>query len=324
MTTRRQLLAASAGLPALILAQRVPGSPPVLELATPPGLPGVYLHRLQRSHPTLAGHRLALRTWRNPDQLRTWVAAGRIHGSASPTNVAANLHNRGFDVGLLDVSVWGLLYVLVADGDAGAGLAQLRGRRVGIPFRDDMPDVVFRRVLQAAGIDPQADLEAVYLGTPVEAAQMFLARRLDALVLPEPAVSLVRERAGMLGIALAELDLQMLWAERLGGEPRLPQAGTLCARALAEAQPGLVEALGAAMAEAVEWVATNPEAAAEAAADALDLPASALAAALARARLAHRPARAARTALEAFLGRVAELEPDLIGGGLPGERFYLA
>lgn len=324
MTTRRRLLAAAAGLPALALARRVAAASPTLELATPPGLPAVYLHRLLRNHPTLAGHRLALRTWRDPGQLRTWVASGRIDGSVSPTNVAANLHNRGFEIGLLDVSVWGLLHVLVAGGETDAGLGQLRGRRVGIPFRDDMPDVVFRRVLQAVGLHPGDDLEPVYLGTPVEAAQMFLARRLDALVLPEPAASLVRERAGMLGIGLAELDLQQLWAEHLGGAPRLPQAGTLCSRGLAEAEPELVAALSTALAEAVGWVGANPEAAAEAAADDVDLPAPALAAALGRARLEHRSARAARSDVEAFLGGVAELKPALIGGGLPGAGFYLA
>ncbi|MDN3519464.1 ABC transporter substrate-binding protein [Aquisalimonas lutea] len=324
MISRRRLLAAAAAAPAATLMRPVRSRSRTLELATPPGLPAVYLHRLVQQDPVLEGFRLALRPWRNPDQLRIWIASGRIAAAASPTNVTANLYNRGVDVGLVDVTVRGMLHVLVAGRSTANGLASLRGLRVGIPFRDDMPDVVFRRLLEAAGIDPVKDLEAVYLGTPVEAAQMFLARRLDALVLPEPAATLVRERAELVGIPLATLDLQAVWADRFGGEPRLPQAGLLCERRLAEREPGLVQALVAASADAVAWVTAHPGAAAEAASEVTGLPASAVATALGRARLGHRTARAARPELEAFFSRMAEMDPELIGGTLPGDDFYLA
>lgn len=324
MISRRRFLVTAAALPTIVAVRPAPAAAASLEIAVPPGLPAVYFHRLVRTDPTLAGHKLALRNWRDPGQLRTWVASSRISAAASPTNVAANLHNRGIRAGLLDVSIWGLLHVIIADGDGQGGLEQLRGTRVGIPFRDDMPDVVFRRLLRANGIEPGADFEAVYLGTPVEAAQMFLARRLDALVLPEPAATMVRHRSAGLGIRLAEIDLQRLWARQFDQEPGLPQAGTLALPTLTEDDPSLTEALSESIADAVGWVGSHPGAAAEAAADAVGLPASALAEAIERARVDYRPATVSRPALESFFERVAELEPDLIGGKLPDDTFYLA
>lgn len=324
MTSRRRFLAATAALPVVAVSPRLVAGERTLELATPPGLPAVIMKRLVDQQTKLAGYSLALRTWRNPDQLRAWVAGQQVDASTAPTNVAANLFNRGAGFGLLDVTVWGMLHVLLAGGSDDAGLDSLLGQRIGIPFRDDMPDVVFRRLLQTAGIDPKTDLKIVYLGTPMEAAQMFLARQLEALVLPEPAATLVRQRSQVMNLTLGMIDLQKVWAEQFNTEPRLPQAGMLCETGLARDDPGLGRALTQASADALASVTADPRPAAEAASELTGLSAAAVVESLGRARLRHQTASAARPALDAFFERLHELQPELIGGKVPGDGFYLA
>ncbi len=45
--------------------------------------------------------------WTNPDQLRALALNGKVDFIALPTNVAANLYNRGAPLALLNVSQWG-------------------------------------------------------------------------------------------------------------------------------------------------------------------------------------------------------------------------
>lgn len=321
---RRRLLKLAAGL-ATLAALPVSGlaAGSSLRAATPYGLPQVILARALQ-HEGLAewfGER-ELRAWRDPDQLRAWVAGGEVQLTATPTNVAANLYNRGVEVGLLNVNVWGTLGVLAERGPL-AGIEDLAGRHIGVPWRGDMPDLVLRYLLGRLGMEVGKDLRITYHASPFETVQMFLARRLDVVVLPEPMRSSTRLQAVGLGLAPLELDLQEEWA-RLTGEPAaLPQAGVICRRELLEAHPEGVRALQTAVAEAVAWTLANPAEAGRLGAAYSPLSAEVVEAAVRRTRLEMRDAPAARPDLERFLGALAELSPGFIGGGLPDAGFYL-
>lgn len=321
---RRELLgfaAASATLAAL------PGlgfaAEPGLRAATPLGLPQVILARAladERLEALVGGSEL--HAWRDPDQLRAWIASDEVQLTAAPTNVAANLYNRGVPVVLMNVNVWGTLGLLALDGPL-ESLADLAGKRVGVPWRGDMPDLVLRYLLAREGLEIGRDLSIVYQGSPFETVQLFLARRLEAAVLPEPMRTATRRQAGSLGIEPRELDLQEAWARLTGEPPGLPQAGVICRRELLEAYPDWIAAVQRAVGEAVAWVTANPAAAAKLGAERAPLPAPVFEGAIARTRLEMRTAREARPALEGFFSALAELSSGFIGGGLPDDGFYL-
>ncbi|MCE8025327.1 MULTISPECIES: ABC transporter substrate-binding protein [Halomonadaceae] len=294
-----------------------------LRMAAPLGLPQVILARaLQDARLLKLIGESELRTWRDPDQLRAWIAGGEVQLTATPTNVAANLYNRGVPVVLLNVNVWGTLGIL-AHGVPLASLAELAGRHVGVPWRGDMPDLVLRYLLAREGLEVGRDLRITYQASPFETVQTFLAQRIDAAVLPEPVRTSARLQTASLGLTVAELDLQQEWARLTGAAPALPQAGTICRRELLEAHPEWVAAIQVAVAEAVAWVASNPAEAGQLGAQHSPLPAQVIEGAILRTRLEMRSAAQARTELEGFLGALAELSPGFIGGGLPDEGFYL-
>ncbi|TFH85977.1 ABC transporter substrate-binding protein [Billgrantia azerbaijanica] len=321
---RRELLqfaAASATLAALPGLGIAAG--PGLRAATPLGLPQVILAR------ALADERLdalvggsELRAWRDPDQLRAWIAGGEVSLTATPTNVAANLYNRGVPVVLMNVNVWGTLGLLALDGPL-TSLADLAGKRLGVPWRGDMPDLVLRYLLAREGLEVGRDVHILYQGSPFETVQLFLARRLEAAVLPEPMRTATRRQAGSLGLEPRELDLQQEWARLTGDSPALPQAGVICRLELLEAHPDWIAAVQGAVGEAVAWVHADPAAAARLGAEHAPLPAPVFEGAIARTRLEMRTATAARPALETFFSALAELSSGFIGGGLPDDAFYL-
>jgi NitT/TauT family transport system substrate-binding protein len=261
--------------------------------------------------------------WRDPDRIRALVLHGGADFVALPSNVAANLHNRGVDLRLVSLSTWGLLYVLSPEPGP-LSLADLAGQELAVPFRGDMPDIVLAALLDQLPEDERPRIR--YLASPMDAVQMLLMGRIDHALLSEPAASLARQRSasGLIGALSPELhrsiDLQELWGAVFERPPRIPQAG-ICV--LGAPDRRLIERFVEAHRQALEWLLAHPERAAELIAPHFDLlTPEAIVEAIAHSRLQPLSALDARPELEFFYRLLARSSPGLIGGALPPDAFY--
>ncbi|TVQ35717.1 MAG: ABC transporter substrate-binding protein [Geminicoccaceae bacterium] len=262
-----------------------------------------------------------LGTWRSLDELRAAIIGGRVDGFTLPTNVAANLHSRGLPVHMVNVISAGAMWVVSRNASIQA-LADLQGRRVQLYFKDDLPDVAFRWLLQRAGLSDGVALD--HAGSAVETAQLLLAGRAETALLNEPAASAALIAAEAAGITLHRaFTLQGAWAELTGDPTPLPMAGLAVREATLALHPSFVPALHDGCVAAADWALRGPEAAAAFAAARLGFPADVTARALASAAIRVEGARAVRPQIEAFLQALAELSPALIGGRLPPDDFYV-
>lgn len=320
MLNRRTFLA-SAGA-AVCAAPRIAHASGPLVLWGPPAAPSILLSQ------AVAGGFLksvapdvAFKVWRSPDEMRAGLSSGTMAAVIVPTYVAANLYNRGLGVRLVNVLTDGLLYVVAATGSV-ASIAELKGKRLAVPFRNDMPDFILRRLLAAAGLKA-GDLTIDYSGTPPEAAQMLLAGRVDAALLSEPASTALITRASAAGKALDRvIDCQKAWAVA-EGRATIPQAGLVMSeKAVEEIGRDGVAALQHGLEGAVREVLANPAQAAVASARALELPAPIIERSIAFSHLVARPASAARADLTAFFDVLAKEDARIIGGRQPDDRFY--
>lgn len=329
MLSRRRLM--SAGLSGLFAAVAAPAraraaAPPLdnLVLAGPPAPPSLYLAHLARQ-PTLAPFARSVRfvPWKSPDQLRAGVIAGDYHVAATPVNVAATLYRKGVPIRLLDVTVWGILSILSTE-EGIRSVSDLKGRELAVPFRGDMPDLVLQALLRKAGLKPGIDVKLSYVGSPFEGIQLFVARRVASVLLPEPASTAALLRGRSVGLAARRaVDLQQAWAAAFGGSGRIPQAGTLVQAKLAAERPDLLAAITAGEREAIAWITANRPSASRLGAELFGLDSEIILQSLRTTPLAWRSAREARAEIDRFYAILAEIDPALIGGGLPDERFYL-
>ncbi|MCK2087473.1 PhnD/SsuA/transferrin family substrate-binding protein [Thauera aromatica] len=265
--------------------------------------------------------------WRDPDQLRVMALDGRADVLAMPTNVAANLYNRGAKLQLLNVSTWGVLW-LVSRDPALKTLADLRGKEVAMPFRGDMPDIVFQLLAGQQGIDVKKALRLRYVASPVDAMQLLVMRQVDHALLAEPAASMALRKTGSfpLNVVAPELhrsvDLQKEWGRVFARAARIPQAGIAVMGALRE-RPDVVARIEAEYARALAWCREQASACGQAVAARIDLlSAEAVADSIAVSQTEAVPASAARAELEFMFGHLHAKNPALIGGKLPDDGFY--
>jgi NitT/TauT family transport system substrate-binding protein len=264
------------------------------------------------------------KAWRNPDEMRAGLASGTMQAVVVPTQVAANLFNRGLGVRLVNVMTDGLLYIVAGD-PALTTIDSLRGRNVAVPFRNDTPEFVFRRILKGKGMAAGSDLAVETTGTPIEAIQLLLAGRLDAALVPEPAATAAIVRGRLAGKAIVRvMDIQKLWAETNGRDRgTLPQAGLAVTTGFYDKHPTLVARLNERLANAAAAVLAAPAVAAGNAAAALELPWPIIEQSIPWSNLVCRRAVEARPAIEAMFATVAEADASLLGGRLPPAEFYL-
>jgi NitT/TauT family transport system substrate-binding protein len=325
MFDRRRFLAT---LPAVALAASAGGrlraaqSPlPELVLLGPPATPSVVAAQAVESGALRAlAERVSFRTWRTPDEIRAGFASGKTVASIVPTYVAANLYNRGLGVRLVNTMTDGVLYVCATDPSLDA-LAKLKGRKLAVPFRNDMPDHLLATAARGVGLEPGRDFAIEYTGTPPEAMQLLLAGRVEAALLQEPGATAAIMQGTRAGKRVERvIDLQKAWAAATGGPSAVPQAGLAVSAAFAQAAgaEGLA-ALNAALAEAATWVRANPASAGN-----LELPAPVIERSIPYSNLTVRTASAARPALLALFKTLAERDPGILGGKLPDDGFFAA
>ncbi len=269
------------------------------------------------------------RTWKNPDQLRA-LAVDKNSGVdfiATPSNVAANLYNRGVKLRLINISAWGLLWLISRDANLKT-LADFKGKEVVMPYRADMPDIVFQTLAEKAGLDPKKNFTLRYVASPMDAMQLLIMRRADHAVISEPGASMALRKTHSFPVSLIApelhraIDLQKEWGRLFNRPPRIPQAGiAVMGRSLDN--PALIERFQKAYAEGLAWCEANPDACGAMAAKYIDaLTPEAIADSVRADQTAFVSAQDARPELEFFYQQLAARQPALIGGKLPDDGFY--
>lgn len=260
---------------------------------------------------------------RTVDMLRAQAIAPGMHFAALPTHVAANLYNRGVNLRLINVAIWGNLYIVGVDSLPVRSMEDLKGRRIVVPSRGDTPDLVFRFLAAGKGLDITRDLQIEYVPSPMEAAGLLATGRAELAVLSEPAVTSALISAQQQGRRLARLiELHKVWGEVTGSPARIPLAGIVALPAVAD-RNDLIQVFSEAYNQASLWAAANPNEMGALASRGIEgVQAAAAASALQFSEFRVVPALKVRREIELYFTTLQQLSPEIIGGRLPDARFY--
>lgn len=301
---------------------------PRLVLAGPPAsVSDALIHMVDSGALSDVAEQVEFVPWRDPDQLRAMALDKRADVLAMPVNVAANLYNRGVPLELLNVSAWGILWVVTRDPEVHT-LADLRGKEIAMPFRGDMPDLLFGLIAQREGIDARKDLRLRYVASPIDAMQLLILRQVDNALLAEPAVSMALRKTRSFPVSVVAptlyrgIDMQKEWGRAFGRAARIPQAGIVAMGALRD-DPKLAARVAQEYARSLEWCRAHAEDCGKAVARRVPMiSAEAAADAIAANPMQAVPAAEARPELEFLFQRMLERSPGLVGGKLPDDAFY--
>ena len=285
------------------------------------------IHMIETGALNDVAEKVEFKLWKSPDELRAYTLRGGADFIAVPTNVAANLYNKEVELKLLNVSVWGILGLLTRDKDK-KSLKDFVGCEIAMPFRADMPDIIFEEIVKKQGLDPKKDFKLRYLSSPIDAMQMLILRRVDHALLAEPATSIALRKTGSFPLKLVAPDLyrsNMLekeWGEVFKVEAKIPEAGMAVLGNMIKNEH-VIKRFNEEYAKSLAWYKANPKEAGEMMVKTIPmLDAEGVADSIAFTQLDVVSAKDAKKDLEFFYEILKSNNPKTIGGKLPNEGFY--
>ncbi|MBL0707446.1 MAG: ABC transporter substrate-binding protein [Sulfurimonas sp.] len=284
------------------------------------------LHMIKRDALKDVAKKVEFRLWKNPDELRAIVIKGDVDFVAIPTNTAAILNNKGVDIKLLNVSVWGILGMISRDKDIKT-LKEFKGKKIAVPFRADMPDIVFKQLLKKQGLDPKKDFELVYVASPIDAMQMLIMRRIDHSLLAEPAISVALRKTKSFPISIVapelyrSVDLQDEWARVFHTSKDIPQAGMAVLEGMKDKK--VISRFMQEYDKSLSWYMSNPKEAGVLVAGEIEmLSEDGVSDSISHINMKSVAAIDAKQKIEFFFDILKEEDPKSIGGKLPQDSFY--
>jgi NitT/TauT family transport system substrate-binding protein len=253
------------------------------------------------------------------------IAGKLISGEAKlgilPPNLAAKIANSGKNVQIAAILGNGMLSLLSAD-PAVNSIEDLKGKTVESSGQGAVPEYVFRKILEAHGMQAGEGAQDVHLDYSLgyaEKASAMIAGRAKYALLPEPFVTMAMQgnpKLHKIG------DVQAEW-EKLSGQGNYPMTALVVNGEFAEQNHALLEAVLKAAKSSIIWVNAHPvEAGKLTAKHKLGLTAKVASAAIPHSNYVFETAQEARPAVEALFRAFLDYAPKAIGGKLPGDEFY--
>ena len=255
----------------------------------------------------------------SPNEVIARLANGELDMACLPTNVAANLYNKGVKVKLAAVIGNGMMSVISTDFSA-KEVSDLLAQRVHIPGAGSTPDQLSQLLLREAGLVSGVDIILDYsVAAPAQVAQMLIAAKISFAVLPQPFVSMV---LGKNPKAFVIADIQNLYKEYVGAS-NYPMTVLVVSEKFVQTYPLVTQSVLDAYKNSVAWVNANPEEAGEAIEKAGIMNAAMATPAIPYCNLVYVPAQDAKGEVDRFFSSLMAFSSASIGGKLPGSDFYL-
>ncbi|MCK5737248.1 MAG: ABC transporter substrate-binding protein [Spirochaetaceae bacterium] len=263
------------------------------------------------------GYNVELEIIKSSDLLAARLISGEADFAVIPSNLAAIMANKGTGIRIVGPVIWGLSYVVTSENLN--SWEDLRGKQVPMIGRGLTPDITFRHLLEVNGLNPDVDLEIIYVSAAVELVPTFLTGRSTVSMMPEPMITTVMSKKPDSRILI---DIQEEWRKLYGSS--YPQASLVVSGAFADKHPDFTGDFIRAFDFAVKDAIANPDEAGAAVSMLVpELNADIIADAIPRMNLGFVPATEARDALENYFRVLEDFNPVTIGGKLPTDDFYL-
>ncbi|MCL6588946.1 MAG: ABC transporter substrate-binding protein [Firmicutes bacterium] len=256
--------------------------------------------------------------YKSPDPVLGKMITGEIDLAGLPTNIAANLYNKGAGVQIAAIIGWGVMYVASSDPSI-KEWADLKGREVWVASKGAVSDILFQYLVTKNGLDLEKDLKIQYLANAAEVAQLLAAGKITCAALPEPWVTAALDKNPQLKVAL---DYQKEWQRIEKQGLAYPQTCVVAREKFAREHPQTLRRFLNDLKSSISWVKRYPKSMGPLAEKYLQIPDLAAQKSLNRCNIRYNDAYKVRPEVGRFIQRLLEFAPESVGGKLPDAGFY--
>ena len=252
------------------------------------------------------------------------LIAGTVDIAALPTNAAANVYNKTEGgVKILAVNTLGCLYLLTKEGTTVSSLADLQGKTVYVPAQN--PTFIFTDLCKQNNLTPGTNvtIDSTTYAKPDALKEAVANGAVEIAVLPEPMVTVAMSAAKKNNVSWTNaLDLTAEW-NKVHDAGSLVQGCVVVRTAFLEQYPDAVKDFLTEYKASIEYLSTNTAEAAGLIVEAgIFANATVAEKAIPRCNVCYLDGADMKAKMEVYLGVLAGINANSIGGKLPEDDFY--
>jgi len=291
-----------------------------IRIATLKGPSAMGMVRMIDSLSHLDNPTIEITIYNEPIQVRKLMLENEVDLAILPTTMGAILYNKHLPYQLAAIPVWGTLYLFGQDTTI-KSWDDLRGRRIHVMAKGMTPDVLFKHLLIKNDINSEQDVVLDYsFPTHIDLANAVAAGQTDLAVISEPLVSLVMQKNRTVQPIF---DLNAEWKKVHKNTP-IAQTALLVHSDFARQQTKMLRNILNSYKTSSNWVNKTKLPAAELLVQHKILPNIEVAQqAIPRSNLDFKEITQIQQEVEDYLSIFFNLNPDIIGGKIPIDNFYL-
>ena len=266
----------------------------------------------------------AVETYQSPTDVTAKLIKGEVDVAALPSNMASVLYNKteGQVVAVSPIAL-GVLHILGNNVDI-TEVSQLEGKTIVASGQGGTPEYVLQKVVEAAGLKLYEDVQVEWLANHAEVNAKLLSQEGTIAMIPEPFVSTALA-AGKDGVAEV-FDMNTLWKDATGQE--LPMGVLVATKAFVEEKGDDLKVLLNDLQSSVDIINGSPAEAAQLIVEKGFIGKAEIAeAAIPNCHIvlyAGDKASEGAKILKTFNRTMFEMNPQAVGGKLPGDDLYYA
>ncbi|MDO5787982.1 MAG: ABC transporter substrate-binding protein [Fusobacterium sp.] len=234
-----------------------------------------------------------------------------------PSNFSAQLYNKKLGYKILGTIGWGSFYVVSRDNIN--SLEELKGKEVYTFGKGLTPDLIFQSLLEKKGINKNS-IKINYLSSGNEVASLYLGKKVDTIVIPEPMLSKVLSKSPTSTIVA---NLNDEWKNITNSDLGYPQSTLVIKEEIYETNPKFVKEFINKLTESISKLYKNSgETVENVKRNSLSIDTSVLDKVLTRANIFYTPIIDCKEEYNNYFKILELTNKKVIGGKLPDEEIF--
>lgn len=289
----------------------------ILTVAVPKSPATIPILRMIESNALGDKIKLNLQIYGDMDKMMAIAADGSYELMVAPVHTIAALYNKGLDVKLLNVFVWGGMYLSTTDINC-CKWDDLKGKQLYVPSKGSVPDIITQYFFSLHNLRIGDNVDVVYSSHP-EIAQLIKSGKIKYAIDAEPYATKNLELIEDYRIVSKFSDE---WKEIKGSEYSLPANGIVVNNGFVTKNREAISIFSEEFKKALKWTLDNPDKAGVIAEKHMNANAKLIEKSMPNYNFIYKASLDVKKDLEAYCSILAGFKPESIGGKLPDENFY--
>lgn len=288
-----------------------------IKVLVPNGLPALSVSKMISNNKIIADKEVEYKIEKSSDSLVVDMLKREGDIAIVPSNFSSQLYNKGLDYHILGTVGWGSFYLISRENIK--SLDDLKNREVYTFGKGLTPDIIFQLILNSKELDSK-DVKINYLTNGNELATLYLSKKINTVVIPEPMLSKVLSK-GLTTHIVSNLNDE--WKNIINSDLGYPQSTLVVKKELYQNEEKFIKEFIKNLNKSISSVYKNREETIQNIKDnGIVLDTTILDEILKRANIYYTPVLDCQEEYNKYFEKLNEMNSKVIGGKIPDEEIF--